>query len=336
MNTDMAGNQASAGGGPALEITRVLDAPPDRVFRAWTDPGQVRRWWGPAGFSTPHCAMDLRPGGAWHICMRSPEGRDYWSKGVYQEIVPGDRIVTTDFFSDEAGNRVPPSQYGMPADWPDEAVMTVTFRPEGDGRTRLSVSQGVPELLARESGAVQGWSETLDRLAAVVASPATPCPFTAEPQAEHRWLQRLVGEWTSEVQAIMEPGQPPATMRGTESVRSLGGLWVMGEGHGGAADGEPMTSIITLGFDPAKGRFVGSFVASMMTHQWLYEGTLDGNVLTLDTEGPDFSAEGRTARYQDIVEVVDDDHRMLRSRMLGQDGQWREVMTAHYRRVAGP
>lgn len=314
-----------------LELTRVIDAPPGRVFSAWTDPEQVKRWWGPNGFTTPACRIDPRPGGIWHSCMRSPDGRDYWSKGVYREIVQGERIVTTDFFSDEAGNRVPASQYGMSADWPEETVIAVDFA-EQDGKTRLTLHHDIPDPLVAESGAEQGWSESLDRLAAAVKP--IGCPGAAEPQAEHRWLQRLVGEWTSEGEAVMEPGQPPATFKGTESVRSLGGLWVIGEGRGEMPGGGEMTSVITLGVDPRKGKFVGTFVASMMANLWLYEGALEGNVLTLDTEGPDFGAEGKTGKFRDVVELVDDDHRILRSSRLGEDGQWHEFMTARYRRTA--
>jgi hypothetical protein len=154
----------------------------------------------------------------------------------------------------------------------------------------------------------------------------------AEPQAEHRWLSRMVGEWTFETEMVMGPDQPPMKGVGRQSNRSLGGLWLIGEGEGGTPDGQGMNSIITLGYDPAKGKFVGSFIASVMTHLWPYEGTLEGNVLTLDSEGPSFSGDGTMAKYQDIVEVVDDDHWILRSRSPGPDGGWMEFMTAHYRR----
>jgi hypothetical protein len=70
----------------------------------------------------------------------------------------------------------------------------------------------------------------------------------------------------------------------------------------------------------------------MMTHLWIYEGSLDGNTLTLDCEGPTMTGDGGTARYQDIIELESDDHRILRSRMFGQDGQAQVFMTAHYRR----
>ncbi len=154
---------------PELVITRVFDAPRELVFRAWTEPEHFVRWWGPNGFTTPVCKIDLRPGGVWHVCMRSPDGRDYWSKGVYREIVAPERIVSTDFFSDAAGHRVPPAQYGLPADWPAEMLLTVTFA-EQDGGTRLTVRQSVPEALARSIGAVEGWNQSFDRLAEQLAN----------------------------------------------------------------------------------------------------------------------------------------------------------------------
>lgn len=157
----------------------------------------------------------------------------------------------------------------------------------------------------------------------------------AEPLEEHRWLQQLVGKWTAEMQCYMGPDQPPMESKATESVRSLGDLWTVGEGAGDTPDGGAVTTIMTLGYDPAKKRFVGTFIASVMTHLWYYEGSLDTSrkVLTLDTEGPSFSGDGKLARYQDIIEIKSPDHRTLTSRMLGEDGEWREVVTAHYRRA---
>jgi hypothetical protein len=155
----------------------------------------------------------------------------------------------------------------------------------------------------------------------------------SEPQNEHRWLDRLVGEWTVKAEMPPEAGDvsgPPWT----ERVRSLDGLWVVCEAHGEMPGGDAATTLMTLGYDPAKGRYVGTFVGSMMTHMWVYEGTLDaaGNALTLDCEGPDFAEAGRTARYQDIITFTGDDSRTLTSRMLGADGEWRQVMFAEYRR----
>ncbi|MHB0938076.1 MAG: DUF1579 domain-containing protein [Armatimonadota bacterium] len=154
------------------------------------------------------------------------------------------------------------------------------------------------------------------------------------PEKEHQWLMQLVGEWEIEGEGTMGPDQPPMTWKGIESVRALGDYWTIGEGRGPMDSGE-MVNITTYGYDPAKGRFVGSFISSVMTMMWLYQGSLDagGKVLTLDTEGPGMGEEGKTARYQDIVEMIDHDHRLLRSQVLGDDGQWHQFMVAHYRRV---
>ena len=81
-----------------------------------------------------------------------------------------------------------------------------------------------------------------------------------EPQAEHRWLQQLVGAWTLDGEATMELGQPPATFTGTERVRSLGDLWFLAEGEGEMPGGGTATTLMTLGYDPQKGRFVGTFI----------------------------------------------------------------------------
>ena len=109
-----------------LVITRVVDAPRSLVFKAWTEPEHFVRWWGPNGFTTPFCKMDVRPGGVTHFCMRWPEGRDYWGRWVYREVVPPERIVFTDTFADEEGNPAEPARYGMP-DWPFETLVTVTL-----------------------------------------------------------------------------------------------------------------------------------------------------------------------------------------------------------------
>jgi hypothetical protein len=156
-----------------------------------------------------------------------------------------------------------------------------------------------------------------------------------EPRKEHEWLQRLVGEWSYEAEASMGPGQPPSKARGSERVRSVGGVWVVAEGEGEMPGGIPATAVMTLGYDPRRERFVGTWIGSMMTHLWVYDGALDaaGKVLTLNNEGPSMAGDGTLAKYQDVVEVVSDDHRVLRSRVLAEGGQWREFMTAHYRRT---
>lgn len=156
----------------------------------------------------------------------------------------------------------------------------------------------------------------------------------AEPQKEHGWLTRLEGNWTMEAECSMGPDESSLKTQGTETIRSLGGLWIVGEGKGNMPDGTPAITQMTLGYDPVMKRYVGSWVGSMMTHMWIYNGQLDatGKILTLDTEGPSFSDPTKRSKYQDIIEVVSDDHRILKSQVQGDDGKWMHFMTAHYRR----
>jgi Protein of unknown function (DUF1579) len=158
----------------------------------------------------------------------------------------------------------------------------------------------------------------------------------ARPRPEHQWLQNLVGEWTYETTATMEPGQPPTKFGGSESVRSLGGLWTVAEGQGEMPGGGSMTSIMTLGYDAQSKRYVGTWIGSVMPYLWVYDGALDssGKVLTLSADGPDMSVEGKMANYQDVIEFKDDNHRVLTSRTLGEDGTWNEFMRVDYRRKA--
>jgi uncharacterized protein YndB with AHSA1/START domain len=135
-----------------LVVTRLIDAPRRLVFRAWTAPEQVSRWWGPQGFVTTHCDMDIRPGGAFRCCMRSPEGTDYWKRGVYREIVEAERIAFTFAWEDADGK---PGH---------ELLTTVTFADEG-ARTRLTLHQAVFETVERCEDHRTGWTSCLERFA---------------------------------------------------------------------------------------------------------------------------------------------------------------------------
>lgn len=158
-------SQSSAGG--AIVITRLFDAPRETVFRAWTEPERLKLWWAPAGFTTPACEVDLRPGGRFHYCMRSPEGRDIWGLGVYREIVRPERIVYIDSFADADGNPVAPSHYGMSSSHPKESLVTVTFE-DASGKTRLTLIHEIPESTAERKDVEKGWGEMLDRLGEVL------------------------------------------------------------------------------------------------------------------------------------------------------------------------
>ncbi|KAF0220164.1 MAG: Activator of Hsp90 ATPase 1 family [Geobacteraceae bacterium] len=151
-----------------LVITRMFDAPRELVWKAWTVPERLMRWWGPKDFTAPFCRIDLRVGGAYLSCMRSPEGQDYWSTGVYREIVEPSLLVCTDSFADEKGNVVPASQYGMSGEWPLELLVTVTFE-EQEGKTTLTLRHvGIPAGEMREQ-CEAGWNESFDKLAESLA-----------------------------------------------------------------------------------------------------------------------------------------------------------------------
>jgi hypothetical protein len=162
-----------------------------------------------------------------------------------------------------------------------------------------------------------------------------PSVMNAQPQEEHRWLEKLLGEWTFEGAADPEADPPVDAFSGKETVRSLGGLWFLAEGEGPMPDGTAARTVMTLGYDPARQRYVGTFIGSMMTHLWIYEGSIgeSGRVLTLNTEGPDFQTPGKTAMYRDVIEFITDDHRTLTAFVQGEDGEWTQMMKAHYRRA---
>jgi hypothetical protein len=156
----------------------------------------------------------------------------------------------------------------------------------------------------------------------------------AKPQEEHRWLQQLVGEWTYEGEATMDPATPQVKFAGTESVRSIGGLWTIAEGRQEMPEGDPDVMITTLGYDPGKKRYVGTFIGSMAAWMWVYEGEVDasGKVLTLNADGPSFTDPGKMAKFRDVIEIQSDDERTLRSYVLGDDGKWLSIMTSRYHR----
>jgi uncharacterized protein YndB with AHSA1/START domain len=139
-----------------LEMSRVFDAPRELVFRAWTEADALSRWWGPQGWTTTHCTVDLRPGGAWHYCFRSEEGQESWGKATYREIVAPERLVYADVFSDAEGNELSPPM-----------IMTLLFEDAGGktlmtGRTQFTSAEHRDQILS--FGVEQGMNSTLDCL----------------------------------------------------------------------------------------------------------------------------------------------------------------------------
>ena len=166
METKTQGNQDVKQQASALQndivINRVFDLPISKIWRAWTEAEEFKKWWGPKDFTCPSSKMEAKVGGKYLNCMRGPDGKDYWSTGVVKELIPERKLVVTDNFSDEKGNIKPASDYGVPGNWPKELLITV-YLEEADGATKLKLRhQGIPDE-ARED-CIKGWNESLDKL----------------------------------------------------------------------------------------------------------------------------------------------------------------------------
>ncbi|MGA3245335.1 MAG: SRPBCC domain-containing protein [Bacteroidota bacterium] len=149
-----------------LVITRIFNAPRNLVWKAWTDPVHFRRWWGPKRFTCPAANTDFRVGGRYLWCMRSPEGKDYWSTGIFREIVPMERIVYTDSFADEKGNIVPASYYGLLGHGMSlEFQVTIILEDLGSTTKMTLTHAGFPEGEVTVLASA-GWNESFDKLAA--------------------------------------------------------------------------------------------------------------------------------------------------------------------------
>ncbi|MFZ0658497.1 MAG: SRPBCC domain-containing protein [Candidatus Binataceae bacterium] len=135
-----------------LVVTRVFNAPRSLVFKAWTEPEHLMRWWGPRGYTTSVSEMDRRPGGAYRFRMQSSEGVVHWWHGVVREIAPPSRIVWTCFVDDSDGKPIS-----------GETLLTVTFEDQG-ARTKLTLHQAVFQTVTARDAHRGGWAGALDRL----------------------------------------------------------------------------------------------------------------------------------------------------------------------------
>ena len=161
----------------ALVIERVFDAPRQAVWDALTTPEIMQKWWGPEHFTSPDFMMDFREGGKYHASMEGPmpDGKvvKVWSGGEYKKIIPLEKIVVTDFFSNEKGDKIRPEKAGMDPNFPDEMEVTFTFEDAGDGKTKLTIIYPKPDSEAAvkamiASGMNEGWNSSLDKLARIV------------------------------------------------------------------------------------------------------------------------------------------------------------------------
>ena len=159
--------------------------------------------------------------------------------------------------------------------------------------------------------------------------------MATKPIEEHKWLDHLVGEWTYTVEMNMGPDEPMQKGTGTESVKSLGGLWAFAENHSSMPDGTPTVSYSALGYDVSFKEYRGCWFATMSSHLWKQEGELsaDGKTMTLNCTGPSMTKDGETAQYRDVIEITDRDNRVTTSYGEDDDGKFQVFMVSKYQRA---
>jgi uncharacterized protein YndB with AHSA1/START domain len=150
-------------------VIRTIGAPQERVWRAWSDADLVMTWWGPEGFMSPMCRMDFREGGTTLVCMRSDDGSELYNTWTYRSIEPMTRIEFVQRFADKDGNRVTPTELGLPPAIPDEVRHVVSLRAIDEATSELTVHEfGYPnEQIVEVSRA--GMEQCLDKMAASLA-----------------------------------------------------------------------------------------------------------------------------------------------------------------------
>lgn len=160
-------------------ISREFNAPRERVWQAFTEPEQLKHWWGPKGFTVSECKVDLRPGGLFHYCLVSPDGQTtMWGKFTYREIVRPERLVAVVAFSDEQAGV---TRHPWHPHWPLETLSTITFAQSGD-RTKVTVRWAPHNATPEERRSFdeghesmrQGWGGTFDQLADYLAAKDAP------------------------------------------------------------------------------------------------------------------------------------------------------------------
>jgi uncharacterized protein YndB with AHSA1/START domain len=145
---------------------RTFNAPNEQVWRVWNDPDSIKQWWGPAGYTAPTISNDLRVGGTFLWAMKSPKGEMFWNTGMYQEVVPNSRIVSTMSFADETGKALPGSKAPVPGRWPDAITVTTEFS-ESNGKTKVTVKEvGMPLLVMILSRVA--WDQQFDKIAGLL------------------------------------------------------------------------------------------------------------------------------------------------------------------------
>ena len=159
-----------------IKIERIFEASVEEVWKMWTEPEMIKKWWGPEGFSAPSIKIDLKEGGKYVYGMKGPEDSEWdkvmYSGGIFEKVVPMKKIVATDYFCDEDGNKMDPVDFGMGEDMPKEMpTMTIEFEELEDNKTKLTITYAEPESEAQyeamlKSGMQEGWQSSFNKFAA--------------------------------------------------------------------------------------------------------------------------------------------------------------------------
>jgi hypothetical protein len=166
-----------------------------------------------------------------------------------------------------------------------------------------------------------------------VASACHAQPAMPQPTAEHELLKQFAGEWTSKATAAMAEGEEPMTCEGNETAKLMGGFWLVCENEG-TVQGTPVSSLLTIGFNPKTKKYLGTFACSSDSTLWNYTGTMDesGKKLVLETEGPLPHDPAKVAKFRETLELVAPDRKVFTSMIQGDDGKWTEFATIEYQR----
>ncbi|HMK26598.1 MAG TPA: SRPBCC domain-containing protein [Chitinophagaceae bacterium] len=155
-------NSSTAEKQKTISIQRTFNLPLDTVWKAWTEPGSFKKWWGPEGYTCPYCSIDFRVGGKFLNSMKGPDGKEIWSTGIYKEIISLKKIGYTDSFADSKGKIVPAAYYKMPGEWPLVLIVTISFE-EVAGKTNMLLRHsGLPVEAADDC--MKGWQSCFDKL----------------------------------------------------------------------------------------------------------------------------------------------------------------------------
>ena len=149
-----------------LLISHLFNASPELVFKAWTDPEQLKHWYAPDGCTIEFKSINVKEGGSFHSCIHDPVHGDCWIMGTYQEVIFPEKLVFSMVLTNEEGHSLRSVEAGKPEDWPEEILTTVTFKPIGD-QTTVSLHQTVAEATAKETGAYQSWIKMFHKLDAI-------------------------------------------------------------------------------------------------------------------------------------------------------------------------